>query len=181
MKKFAHSFGGHIERYSYALPHVYRRSVLDIGSSDGFGSHLLSYCADNITLCDISAKRLDEAKRWHKFFAPAFFVQTDLEKDFPEGTWDVIVAFEVLEHLANPELAVENVAKHLKPNGTFIFSVPHMVENHEHKTLFDEAKIRALVSKYLVIKELFLQDKQAICGRPLYNNLTCHVGIATKE
>ena len=42
---------------------------------------------------------------------------------FPDETLDVVVAGEVLEHLADPALAVEHVQRVLKPGGRFVGSV----------------------------------------------------------
>jgi SAM-dependent methyltransferase len=38
--------------------------------------------------------------------------------------FDAIVAFDVLEHLRNPEAAFDEVASHLTPSGIFLFVVP---------------------------------------------------------
>lgn len=43
---------------------------------------------------------------------------------FQENFFDLVGAFEVLEHLKKPEVAIREVAKTLKPRGLFILSVP---------------------------------------------------------
>lgn len=43
---------------------------------------------------------------------------------FQEQFFDLVGAFEVLEHIEQPERAVQNVARALKPGGLFILSVP---------------------------------------------------------
>ena len=40
--------------------------------------------------------------------------------------FDVIVSFQVIEHLYQPELMLSQVKKHLKPNGLFIVSTPNL-------------------------------------------------------
>jgi len=183
MKKFVHSFDDHLARYVFALTHCPRKDVLDAGGSDGFGAHLLGYGANTITLADISQGALNNAKKWFKPFAPTNYVQCDFEKSFPEGSWDVITAFEVIEHLTpeGGDLFVKNCSEHLRPGGKLVFSVPHMVANHEHKTLYNEEKIKAVMTKHLDLVEYYVQDKKSISGKPCYNNLKCHVGIAIKR
>ena len=41
------------------------------------------------------------------------------------GKYDIILAFDVLEHLKDPEKEILKVKKSLKKNGVFIFSVPN--------------------------------------------------------
>ncbi|MBZ1345526.1 MAG: class I SAM-dependent methyltransferase, partial [Candidatus Nealsonbacteria bacterium] len=48
------------------------------------------------------------------------------EQPFPfaDGFFDLVGAFEVFEHLENPEKALQQVARVLKTDGRFIFSIP---------------------------------------------------------
>ncbi len=41
-------------------------------------------------------------------------------------TFDIIVSFQVIEHLYHPELMLLNVKEHLKPDGIFIFTTPNL-------------------------------------------------------
>lgn len=181
MRKFAQSYEDHIHRYAFALKHCYRRDVLDAGSKDGFGAQVLSWVANTITLADISEDWLNFAKKNGGYLAPATFILSDFNKGFPEGSWDTVVTFEVIEHVDDPDFYLSNIAKALKPGGTLVFSVPHMVANHEHKTLFDEEKIKAAVGKYFNITEFYVQDKKYLSDLPLYRGLKCYVGVAIKK
>ena len=178
MKKFFPSYQDHLARYIFASEYCYKKNVLDCGSQIGFGASILSWASDKITLSDIDQRMLDKSKNLF-YDAPTEFIQCDFDKEFPEGKWDVITAFEVIEHLENPELFIKNVSEHL--TGQFIFSVPHMVANIQHKTLFDEQKIKDLLSKYLDIQEFYIQDKKIYSGRPLYKNLKCYLGVCTTK
>lgn len=173
-------FSEHIARYAFAINYCFKRNVLDLGSKDGFGSFVMSYVANHIDLADISGKWLGWAKEL-RYACPTDYHVVDLEKDFPEGEWDTMVAFEVIEHLANPEVLIENVKKHLKPGGFFVFSVPHMIANHEHKTLFDEEKIKDLISKHLTLVEFYVQDRKIFSGKPTKSNVKCYLGVAVND
>ncbi len=57
----------------------------------------------------------------------SFFI-CDIEKDFPQlqkEYFDVIICGDVLEHLLDPWSIVEELVKHLKPNGLIIASLPN--------------------------------------------------------
>ena len=177
-RKFALSWQHHMARYVFALPYCYRRSVLDAGSQIGYGGNLLSYVANSVTFCDINKKYTDMAATM-KHMCPTDYVVSDFEKEFPDGRWDTVVAFEVIEHLENPDVFIKNVAEHLNPGGRLVFSVPHMVANHEHKHVYDAEKIKALIEKYLKIDEFYEQSKNPVTLAPMYKGLKCHVGIAS--
>lgn len=179
--KFVATYSSHLERYVFALPHCYKRRVLDVGSKDGDCSIILSYGASELSLCDINEAWLNASKKKSYLCPVKNFFLTDLEKEFPEGKWEVITAFEIIEHVIDPEFLVKNVADHLEDDGRLVFSVPHMIDNKEHKTLFDEEKIKNLVSKYFEIEKFYVQEKKVISGEPMYKGLKCYVGVARKK
>jgi 2-polyprenyl-3-methyl-5-hydroxy-6-metoxy-1,4-benzoquinol methylase len=108
------------------------------------------------------------------------FIVSDFEKEFPEGQWDTIVAFEIIEHLENPDFFLENVKKALTPEGVLVFSLPHDADVPGHKHVYDEAKARALIESHFKIKEWHIQDKSVIAGVPTLRVPTplTYVGVA---
>jgi SAM-dependent methyltransferase len=58
------------------------------------------------------------------------YPEFDLMRDRLAETFDVIIAEEVFEHLADPDAAAENVHAMLKPNGVFLVSVPFLIRLH---------------------------------------------------
>lgn len=181
MIKYAPTFEDHIHRYAFAMMYAWKRDTLDAGSKEGFGAQVLSWAAKSITLADIEDKWLKQSEKNGGYWCPATFVKADFNKGFPEGTWDTIVSFEVIEHVEDPDFYIANIAKALRPGGHLVFSVPHMVANHEHKTLFDEAKIKEVIGKHLDIVEFYVQEKKYLNDKPMYKGLKCYVGVARKR
>lgn len=173
-------FIGHLERYVWACLYCHKKRVLDVGAKDGYGSHLLSTFAEHITIADIDMWRLDKAEAMYKFLCAADIQVVDFEKEFPKGKYDVLVAFDVIEHLENPDFFMQNVVEHLEEDGLLLFSVPHMIENEVHKVLFDEQKIKDLVGKYLKMEEFYIQDKVGISNNPAKFPVKCYIGVARK-
>lgn len=179
MKRIPQYFTPHLERYVYASNYVLGKDVLDAGSKDGYGSVIMSNFARSIALADIGEVWLNKAKN-HHYLCMTNFIVSDFEKDFPQGQWDVIVAFEVIEHLENPDFFLENVKKALAPGGVLIFSLPHDADVPGHKHVYDEAKARALIEAHLKVKEWHIQDKSVIAGIPTLGVPTplTYVGVA---
>ena len=48
-----------------------------------------------------------------------------ISTNFNDGSWDVIVSAEVIEHLENPRATVREWARLLKPGGLLVFSTPN--------------------------------------------------------
>lgn len=178
--KYAPAFQEHIHRYTFAQPYAWKRHVLDLGCKEGYGTSVLSMVAKSVGGVDISKKWLQMAGQV-MHWCTSYFFECDLSVDFPKGKWDCITAFEVIEHVDNPELLVKNIAEHLNPNGTLVFSVPHMMPHPEHKTLFDEESIKKLIGAHLEIEEFYIQDKKYLKDTPLYKGLVCYMGVARKH
>lgn len=178
MKRDPTTFRQHLEEYVFSTIYCNHKRVLDLGSKDGYGAELISRFASYITLADYSGKFLGNAKRYHYYHCPAEFAYIDFNKAFPEGKWDTIVAFQIIEHVDDPDNFVKEIAKHLNKGGTLVFSVPHMMPDPSHKTLFDEKSIKKLISKYLTIKEFYIQDSYGISKKPISTKI--YVGVATK-
>lgn len=98
------------------------KRVLEIGCSIGAFSKLLQERGFGVTATDISSFIIKKAKRLQ---SGVDFRTLNVEEgvNIP-GNFDYIFAFEVLEHLNNPQDALVNVRKKLKDGGTFIFSTP---------------------------------------------------------
>lgn len=158
-KRKAIVFQEMIQRYVDALPYCENKSILDAGCRDGYGSHLVSMIGKDITLVDNSPTFINKiAQNQYKYLCKVDFEELDLEKTFPDKEFDVVLAFEIIEHLENPEFFVENVLKHLTSGGYLIFSVPHLMENPVHKVLFDEDKIKKLITKYFIMEDFVINN-----------------------
>src|SRR5574341_478393 len=125
-RKHIESFSEHLTRYVFAAEYCDDKVVLDAGSKEGFGAHIISYACKQVILADIRQDFLNDAKRWYgKMLCPIppEHICIDFEKDFPNQQFDVIVALELLDHLETPLFFLQNSVNHLTPGGKFIFSL----------------------------------------------------------
>jgi methionine biosynthesis protein MetW len=97
------------------------RRVLDLGCRDGAltqayaaGNEVVGVDADREALA--AAERLGIETRW---------ADLDQPLEFPDASFDVVVAGELLEHLRDPQRVVAEIHRVLRPGGTFVASVPN--------------------------------------------------------
>ncbi len=59
------------------------------------------------------------------------------EKDYPEGSFDLITSYHVFEHLVNPLVMFEKASKWLKPGGRLVITCPNVEGYVPRKSLAD--------------------------------------------
>ncbi len=96
-------------------------SLLDIGCGGGLVCEPMARLGANVTGIDAAEKNIEVAKLHAK--------QSGLEIDYRcttaetlSGTFDVVLALEVVEHVANVEAFVDGTCKLVKPGGLLIYS-----------------------------------------------------------
>ncbi len=121
------------KRYGYLFCHGSRgpylqkwigtgKKVLDLGCRDGMLTEF--YAQGNTVLgADIDKKALGLAK--NRLGIETLWLDLNQEWPFAEGSFDVIVACEIMEHLFYMDSFLEKVNASLKPGGQFIGSVPN--------------------------------------------------------
>ncbi len=96
-------------------------SALDIGCGAGFLTHALS-CEDyDVAGIDLSEKSLEVAKKHDPTGRVRYFHADAYSLPFPDRSFDVVFAMDILEHVEEPERLIREASRVLKPNGLFFF------------------------------------------------------------
>ncbi len=115
----------HIARYAFASRLAAEGRVLDIGCGTGYGTAELAGKAREATGIDLSADAIDYARAHYALANITYLTASATTIPLADASFDLITAFEVIEHLDNwHELLIE-ARRLLHPNGTFLVSTPN--------------------------------------------------------
>lgn len=123
-KELANWFRGmfeHINNY-YPLRKGQGKKLIEFGCATGTASSVLKGYGWDVTATDISEYAVRKAAKNHKGIR---FLVHDMEKSFNSTKFNLALAFDVIEHLPNPEKGIKNVYNLLKKGGTVIFTTPN--------------------------------------------------------
>jgi SAM-dependent methyltransferase len=117
---FALDLARHRAAYEFAREHVARRRVLDLGCGSGSGAALLA--AGGARVVGIDRVAPDPESRG----ADAAFCRAELGAlPLRARCFDVVVSFQVIEHLRDPVPYLRAIAELLAPSGTALISTPN--------------------------------------------------------
>jgi len=115
----------HIVRYRWAASLASGRRVLDAGCGTAYGTAMLGRAgASEVVGVDIAVTVLDSAR-------PGMPDGVRLEPGdlndlpFPDGCFDLVVCFEVIEHFADPFSVLDELTRVLAPEGVLLVSSPN--------------------------------------------------------
>jgi SAM-dependent methyltransferase len=97
------------------------RRVLDLGCRDGALTETFA-AGNEVVGVDADREALTEAA---KLGIETHWADLDQPLQFEDGSFDVVVAGELLEHLRDPHRLVGEIRRVLRPGGTFVASVPN--------------------------------------------------------
>ena len=158
----------HFSRYAFAARLSGGKCVLDVGCGTGYGTAEFSRTAAKAVGLDISRDALDYARLHYPLENVRFLQASCTDMPFREGSFDLVVAFEVIEHLGDWRGFLIEVHRVLAAGGQCVISTPnknyytesrgHAGANvyHGHEFTFDEFR-QELLSVFPHVS-LFLQN-----------------------
>jgi 2-polyprenyl-3-methyl-5-hydroxy-6-metoxy-1,4-benzoquinol methylase len=155
----------HMDRYNFVKEFVKEKRVLDVAGGSGYGSFLLASVND---VKEVYSVELDEnAVRYANYRYPHPKLKrliANAESFTNPEYYDVIVSFETIEHLNEPEKFIESVIKSLSKDGIFIVSTPIVkqtsksVNNPYHSIEWSLNDFKSFLGKKFVIKDINIQN-----------------------
>jgi O-antigen biosynthesis protein len=104
----------------------YNKNVLDIGCSTGYLAEVLVQRGCRVTGIEIDPKSARRAEEHCERVIVGDVESLDLGKELDEGSFDVIIFGDVLEHLKDPLQALRRLKSSLGPRGYVVASIPNI-------------------------------------------------------
>jgi 2-polyprenyl-3-methyl-5-hydroxy-6-metoxy-1,4-benzoquinol methylase len=132
-------------------------NVLEIGSGSGLGSIFMGQYCKSVRGIEIKKTEVEEARRINKR-SNVVFHERDFFKMRDKKKYDVIVAMDVIEHLAYElgEKLVEKTSHHLTHNGFLIIGTPSIysyeyqgpLSKASHVKCYDQQELIKMIETY---------------------------------
>jgi SAM-dependent methyltransferase len=172
----------HLARYAFAARFASGRRVLDAGCGTGYGSAELYPAARSVVGVDASLEAVHYARDHYSTRHLRFLAASCAALPLPDASQDLVVAFEVIEHLSEWQRFLAEARRVLAPGGQFIVSTPNQEYYAESRGLtgpnpyhvheFDFDEFSARLRELFPCVTLFLQNHvdgiafQPIAGNP---------------
>jgi len=157
----------HISRYIFAKNYIKDKTVLDTGCGCGYGSYYLAEeGAKKVVGVDISEEAIEYSKEHYKDEKLEFKVMDCTNLSFPDNSFDVVVSFELIEHIPEYKRHLSEVQRVLRKEGVFIISTPNkkiysdcaeIPQNEFHVKEFYFNEFQELLMDYFDYVEIYNQ------------------------
>ena len=163
----------HLFAYNYAKLYVKKNyNIIDIGCGTGYGLHELANFSREAVGIDVDSESI--------LYAAEHFMNTKLHYECFDGIkipyeknyFDLAVSFQVIEHVENAEISIEEIHRVLKDNGQLILTTPNKTNrlepgqkpwNKYHKREFYPAELKdLLLTKFSKVKMYGITGNTAI-------------------
>jgi ubiquinone/menaquinone biosynthesis C-methylase UbiE len=157
----------HVARYAFATRFAHGRRVLDLGCGTGYGTADLARVASTALGVDLAPEAINYGVL---HFPSARFLQCSANAvPFPPASFDLVTAFEVIEHLSDWRTLLAEARRVLGTTGLLIVSTPNKRyyaetraksgPNPFHAHEFEFGEFRAALSEYFPHVQILFQDR----------------------
>lgn len=122
----APTFAQHQKAYSFCIPYIAGKKVLEIGCGSSYGTKRLAAQAKQIMAFDTDKITVNELRSTIIPPNVQLFCE-DFTKHHFDTKFDAIISLQVIEHAPNPTYFLEALRKVLKPDGVVILSTPNAI------------------------------------------------------
>jgi len=157
--------GDNLFLYNFALEYIKKKKVLDVGTGYGFGAnYILQNGAKQVLGIDIDKGAITFAKKTFKKKHLDFQIMDATEMILPKKFYDVILVFDVIEHLPSDKHLVflRKIKEFLVNRGILLISTPNkLISSPNQKTSGNPHHLKEYTPGELkkVIKKFFPETK----------------------
>jgi len=153
----------HAASYAFVQAMCTGKKVLDFGCGSGYGTKRISRFAREVYGVDVAGDAIEYAKARYRS-DNLHFQQIDPPPPlpFPAESFDVILSFQVIEHVSDDDAYLREAQRLLKPGGTLVVITPDRKNrllpgqkpwNRWHLREYDMTQLAAKVSKHFQLTQ----------------------------
>lgn len=133
--------------YEFARPRIKGKTVLDVGCGNAYGTVLMAEDAAEINGLDYDSGTISSNRERYKDKTNLRFHQAEIPPlPFGDASFDVVTAFQFIEHIHRRKEFIAECLRVLKPGGEVIITTPNATKSlarnpfHVHEYTFAEMK-----------------------------------------
>ncbi|MCX6290361.1 MAG: methyltransferase domain-containing protein [Bacteroidetes bacterium] len=143
--------------YEFAKPFITGKEVLDVGCGMAYGTALMAQSAKKITGIDYDQQTVTGNSQRYASIPNLSFRQGAVPPlPFADQSFDVVTAFQFIEHIEHRKEFIKEALRVLKPGGSLLVTTPNVKKSlarnpfHVHEYTFDEMKkeVESLTPKF---------------------------------
>jgi ubiquinone/menaquinone biosynthesis C-methylase UbiE len=134
----------HLHRYALARRLASGKRVLDIACGEGYGTNLLAEVALSAIGVDIEISVVEHARHKYRRSNLEFRQGSCTAIPLPDGSIDLAISFETLEHHAEHEAMLAELYRVMSPDGVLIISTPDKLYYSDERHYRNEFHVREL-------------------------------------
>jgi ubiquinone/menaquinone biosynthesis C-methylase UbiE len=115
----------HLRAYDEAVGHAGGRDVLDVGCNTGYGTMRFMPVSRRVVGVDVSPRAIEAARDRAVDGRPEFVLGGGFDLPFPDGCFDLVTSFQVLEHVPDPLVFLRELARVTRPGGQIVLATPN--------------------------------------------------------
>lgn len=148
----------HLARYRLATQLAGAKRVLDAACGEGYGAAMLHAAgSERVTAVDLDPATVAHVRERYRVEAQVADVRS---LPFGDDAFDLVVCFETIEHVQEPERALDELARVRAPGGLLMISTPvagqYLVENEFHVREFEHDEfLAALHERFDAVRPMF--------------------------
>lgn len=109
------------------------KTLLELGCGTGNLAHFLHTTGVAVIGSDIAQTAIDHARK--RYPDMEFRAHCAEELPYEDGSFDIVMSFDVLEHLSNVDRHLQEARRVLKPGGHYLLQTPNKLSNAIFETL----------------------------------------------
>jgi ubiquinone/menaquinone biosynthesis C-methylase UbiE len=115
----------HVKAYEEAAALANNKTVLDLGCNNGYGTVLLGKGHSKVVGLDVSARAIEDAQQRFRNYGINFLLYDGQTIPFKANSFDLIVSFQVIEHIADSTRYLAEIVRVLRSSGMALFTTPN--------------------------------------------------------